>query len=153
MAEKAIPARVESVQAEKLPDTPTFVPAQPPNDKARTIPFQGPFTERERANALAVNEVWDVAHELERTQGDLEEYAEMLEEGRLVQETLHLVRRLPAICEDSRDRLMKAAQLMAEANGVRFRESQGRRFGCGKDFYMTVQASEARGEGFIPHPE
>ena len=43
---------------ESIPTTAQPVQSNLPDDQARRIPIQGPFTEREKANVLAVNEVW-----------------------------------------------------------------------------------------------
>jgi len=124
---------------------------QTPQDQAREIPLSGEgLTARERANVIGINEIWGVADDLDHAQAQFETYARDFEEGRFPRESLYWIayylRRLPSICADNRDKLMKAARLMAEANGVRFTEcAKGEAWPRGKDIFMCLQHTVANG--------
>lgn len=116
-----------------------------PDDKARPIPFGPPLTEREKANVVGINEIWAVAADLDNVLTRYLENVRFLKEGGHADaaEPLYwveyFVRQLPAICEDNRARLVKAAKLMAEANGVSFREPGPNGMNSGPSLGQTLQ--------------
>jgi hypothetical protein len=124
------------------------------DDKARPIPFGPPLTEREKANVVGINEIWGVAVDLDNVLTRFLENVRFLKEGGHADAVEprywveYFVRQLPAICEDNRVRLVKAAQLMAAANGVSFREPGPNGMNSGPSLGQTLQMHYSTQENF-----